>query len=277
MSWESKPDYCGMTGNDIPLECKSATLNKSGQYLEKHGRTGAYATTKSFGVRAAPANTYTITGDLTISTKRLGWVSAAIEGKKYALASISWSTGADAEPTLSASAAQVEDSATSGAAQVNKFEVPDFKISPDHVAQIPEFKWSGSNDFVAAFSLPTTNGANAGCELVECGGEISCSVKTNDKNGDPKWHDVTNGHIVVNITIAQYGEGVPTVTPGSGWVISSPLSSDDPDSDMPTWTMSLSRPLAKVIASRSGGSALASAALPDAAGDGGEGEDGEQR
>ena len=271
MSWETKPDYCGMTGNGIPLECKDASLNKSGQYLEKHGRLGGYAATKPFGVRAAPSNAYTIKGALTISGKALGTVNS-VGGLSYALESISWSTGADAEPTLSATAKQVK----TGAATRNTFAVPAFTISPNHVAQIPSFVWSSGASAVAAFAMPTNNGANADCELLECSGEISCSVKTNDFNGDPKTHDVTNGHIVINITIAQYGSTVPTVNAGSGWDVSSPLTSDEPDSDMPTWKMTLSRPLAKTIPSRSV-SAAVSASPDEGDGDGNGDGEGEQR
>ena len=251
MSWESKTDYCGLTGEHVPLSVKSANLNETGQYLEKHGRLGDYAATKPFGVRAAPQNTYTVEGEVTIEGAALGTVNEA-DDKRYALASISWSTGADEEPTLSATAAEVEEEG----ATTNTFAVPEFSISPDHVAQIPSFTFpasgSGTASSVAAFSLPTgTTQApkNVGCELLQCSGEISCSVKTNDKNGSPKAHDVTNGHIVLNITIGQYGEQAPEVAPGSGWDISSPLTCEDPDSDMPTWKMTLTHPLAKSMAS----------------------------
>ena len=245
MSWETKTDYCGLDNsgdnNANTLLTKTSDPNTSGQYLEKHGSNGAFvaAGCKSFGVRSAPSNTYTIAGTATISSSTstglvcLGDVKTT-GGKKYALQSISWTTGADAEPTLSAKAAEVAGSTR------NTFKVPEFSISPDHIAQIPAFKFFGESTAVAAFSF-----SGEGCELLECGGEISCSVKTNDKNGDPKAHDVTNAHIVVNITIAQYGSATPTVTPASGWNVSSPLTSSDPDSDFPTWTMSLSRPLEK--------------------------------
>lgn len=257
MSWESKTDYCGLdnsTGDNAPstILVKTSTPNNSGQYLEKHSSDGAYiaAGCKAFGERAAPSNTYTIAGTATISSPSgeglvcLGKVTP-INGKNYALQSISWTTGADAEPTLSATAAEVAGTTR------NQFKVPQFSILPDHIAQIPSFQFAGEQNATPAFSLPTANNANAGCELLECGGEISCSVKTNDKNGAPKAHDVTNAHIVVNITIAQYGSAEPTVTPASGWNVSSPLTCDDPDSDFPTWSMSISRPLAKTLSAQS--------------------------
>lgn len=242
MSWETKEEYCGLAIAN-KLLCKGANTNTTGQYLEKHGRTGGYAATKVFGVRSAPTNGYTIADSFTLTGAKLGSVEE-VDDKSYALEKINFSTGADQEPTFEATAQQVEDDASLG----NYFEVPEFSLTPDHVAQIPSFKFpvpqGQTATSVAAFAL-----SGSGCELTKCDGEISCSVKTNDKTGLPLAHDVTNGHIVLSLTIGQYGDAVPVVTPASGWDVSSPLTCDDPDSDMPTWTMALTHPLAKTMAS----------------------------
>ena len=244
MSWENKQDYSGLA-IEGKISAKGANEGRTSQYLEKHGRLGSYKATKVFGNRASPTNSYTVEADATISGKKLGDIKT-VEQLKYMLTAIKWSTGADAEPTLEGSSMQVE----AGAALRNYFVVPDFKISSDHVAQIPEFKWADDGDFVPAFSLPAgTQQAptNVAVELTAVSGEISCSGKTNDKNGDPKSHDVTNGHIVIQLTLGQYGEQVPTITPGEGWDMSAPKTVDDPDSDLPTWTCTLSHPLEKVM------------------------------
>lgn len=245
MSWENKQDYCGLAIKDS-LSVKSATEGRTAQYLEKHGRLGDYKATKVFGNRASPSNSYTVEAEATITEKKLGDITT-VEQKKYMLHAIRFTTGADAEPTFEGSAAQVEDSA----ALRNYFEVPEFKISPDHVAQIPAFKFAGRDEFVPAFSLPAgtqNDTTNVGVELTQVSGEISASPKTNDRNGDPKAHDVTNGHIVLQLTFGQYGEQTPTITPAEGWDMSAPKTVDDPDSDMPTWTCTLSRPLPKTMA-----------------------------
>ena len=250
MSWESKQDYCGLNIEN-KISVKGANEGRTAQYLEKHGRLGSYKATKVFGDRANPTNSYTIEADATITGKKLGDINT-VDQKAYMLHAIKFSTGADAEPTLEGNAAQVEDGATIR----NYFIVPDFKISPDHVAQIPEFKFpvaSGQTaEFVPAFSLPDgTQQAptNVGVELTQVSCEISASPKTNDKNGDPKSHDVTNGHIVLQLTLGQYGEQVPMITPATGWDMSAPKTVDDPDSDMPTWTCTLTHPLEKTMAS----------------------------
>ena len=237
MSWETKLDYCSLAVEG-KLLVKNSSEGKTCQYLEKTGRLGAYAATRVFGERATPSNSYTVADSVTVQGKALGSV-ASVNGKKFALQSIKWSTGSDQEPTFEGSAAQVGDAA----ATRNTFEVPEFCISPDQVAQIPEFKFAGETECQPAFTL-----AGGGCELTACGGEIACKVGTNDKNGYPYAHDVTTGKITLNVTIGQYGESAPELVPADGWDMSSPLTSDDPDSDMPTWTCTLSRPLVKKMA-----------------------------
>jgi len=241
MSWETKTDYCGLEVAN-KLLCKSGTANTTSQYLEKHGANGDYVKTKVFGTRSAPANAYTVADDVTFTGKKLGEVTTA-DGHKYALEKLSWSTGADQEPTVDASAQEVKATATTG----NYFALPEFSISPDQTAQIPSFKFPVAQGQTAT-SVPAFTLGGTDCELQTCGGEASCSVKTNDKNGDPQAHDVTNGHIVLNMTIAQYGNAVPTLTPGTDWDVSSPLTCDEPDSDMPTWTATLTHPLTKTMA-----------------------------
>ena len=248
MSWETKQDYANLTvANSISV--KGSKPNVTAQYKEWHGAHGDYKTTKMFGERGNPTTSYTIEAPATITGQKLGDITA-VDQKKYMLHAINFSTGADAEPTLEASSAQVE----SGATLRNYFVVPDFKISPDHVAQIPEFKFPAASgqtaEFFPAFSLPAgTQQAptNVGVELTQVSVEISASPKKNDRNGDPKSHDVTNGHIVIQLTLGQYGEQTPEITPGDGWDMSAPKTVDDPDSDMPTWTCTLSHPLEKTM------------------------------
>ena len=239
MSWETKQDYCGLAIAST-LTVKSATEGRTAQYLEKHGAHGDYKATKVFGNRASPTNAYTVEAKATITGKKLGDINT-VDSKMYMLTSVKFSTGADTEPTVEGSAMEVE----SAAAVRNYFAIPEFSVSPDHVAQIPAFKTGtgSSATAVAAFTLSGT-----GCELTAVSTEISCSGKTNDKNGDPKAHDVTNGHIVVQVTIGQYGTAVPTLTAAQGWDVSSPLTCDDPDSDLPTWTATLTMPLTKTMA-----------------------------
>lgn len=228
MSWIKKSDYCGFSSQSM-LSLKSVTSNTTGQYLEKAGHNGDIAATKAFGETSAPSCEYTIVSAGTLSNVKLGAITT-VDGKAYALESIHYENGADSEPAFTATARQVEN----GAATENYFTVPALAVDTDEIAA----------PILSAFTL-----SGSGCELVKCSADISCSVKVHTVAGDPVASDVTMGHIQVQATIGQYGDTAPTVTPGTDWDVSSPLTCSDPDADMPSWTVTLSKPLEKTVAS----------------------------
>lgn len=224
MSWEAKQDYCGLAVAN-KIICKASNENRAGQYLEKTGQHGAICATRLYGTKnASPSNEYAVADDATLAIV-LGSVTT-VDGKKYMLQSVSVSTGSATEPTLSATAVQVEDGATTG----NRFAVPSLSLSADDVAQI----------LFGAFTL-----AGAGCELTQCNAEIGCTVGLHTVNGDPVASDPHTAKVALSVTVLQTGDTPPTVTPADGWELSAPLTCSDPDSDLPTWTCSLSRPLEK--------------------------------
>ena len=227
MSWAAKQDYCGLA-DGTAIKCKDSNENRSGSYLEKTGQHGDIVATKLYGTaNATPANVYTIAKEKSLSVT-LGSVQT-VDGHQYMLKSVSISTGSATEPTMSATAVQVEDGATTG----NCFKCPEFTLSPDDVAQI-------------LFDAFTVGGD--GCTLTQCNAEISCDVGLSKVNDDPVASDPHTAHIQLAITILQTGDAAPTVTPTDGWELSAPLSCSDPDSDLPTWTCSVSRPLTKTMA-----------------------------
>ena len=228
MSWNSKTDYCGLAVAD-KIICKGANGNRAGQYLEKTGQHGAICATKLYGTKnASPNNEYTVADDATLAIV-LGSV-AAVDGNKYMLQSVSVGTGSATEPTLSATAVQVEDGATTG----NRFAVPSLSLSADDIAQI----------LFGAFTL-----SGDGCELTQCNAEIGCTVGLHTVNGDPVASDPHTAHIQLSVTVLQTGDEAPAVTPADGWELSAPLTCNDPDADLPTWTCSLSKALEKTLKS----------------------------
>lgn len=234
MSWDSKEDYCGLAVAD-KLICKASNQNRGLQSLEKNGRLGQIAATKYFADVGAPNCDYTVAAALSLTSVKLGAV-VAVDGKKYALQSVSVKTSAGSEPTFSATSQQVEDTATDATA--NTFAVPTLALSPDEIAQF----------LFTSFTLADDGAETSTCELTECGAEISCTVGTSKVNGYPVASDVTGGKIVVSLSIGQYGTAKPKVTPADGWSLSSPLTCSDPDSDMPSWTCALTKPLVKTVA-----------------------------
>lgn len=233
MSWNSKTDYCGLAVEG-KIIIKSATQNKSGQYLEKLGKSGAICATKPFGEASAPSCDYAIKGAKSFAAGdiKLGAVTT-VDGKRYALASVRYESGADVEPTFTGTAQEIE--ATSDGTQ-RTFDVPAFAVSPDEAAEI-------------VMSAATVGGT--GCELTRCTMEASANVKPHTVNGVIVSSDVTAGHVVVSLEILQSGDTEPTVTAGSGWDISSPLTNTDPDAEFPTWSCELTKPLSYTTGSNS--------------------------
>ena len=228
MSWEAKTDYCGLAvANKVII--KSSSMNRSGQYLEKAGASGAICATKPFGTLDAPSCEYAIASAHTFSGIKLGAVTT-VDGKRYALQSVHYENGAAQEPVLSATSQQIE---TSSDGTTRTFDVPSFDVSPDEVAEM-------------VMSAGTIGGT--GCELTKVTMDASANVNNHTVNGDPVASDTVMGHVTVEVEILQTGSTAPTLTTGPGWDISSPLTCDDPDADLPVWKATLSKPLAYTAA-----------------------------
>lgn len=229
MSWDAKTDYCGLDGS--PLKIKSSTENRSGQYLEKAGASGAICATKAYGSIAAPSCDYAIIAAGNVAVQ-LGGVET-VGGHRYALQYVKYENGAAQEPTFTATAQQIEDSSDG---TTRKFESVSIPVSPDEAA---------------AMLLSAATLSGSGCELVKCTLILECSVNNHPVNGVPVASDAVEAHATVEIEILQTSTTEPTLAAGTGWDISSPLTCTDPDSDMPTWTATMSKPLAYASGSSS--------------------------
>ena len=237
MSWESKPDYCGLaTGTNPIVKVKSANLNASSQYLEKLGQDGAIAATKLYGTKnASPSNEYTIlkAGDLTV---QIGKVTT-VDGKRYALQSVVYKKTAGGEPTLSATSVRIEDT-TDGEDQ--KFEPVTIHVDPEETAE---------------FAIGTNPISGDDCEVTEVTTTVSGTVSPHNVNGDPVASGVHSGKVEVDVTVGQYGEDEPefddSLGSSSGFEKSAIENPDEPDSDLPSWTVKYTKPLAKATSTAS--------------------------
>ena len=229
MSWESKTDYCGLSDGTI-LQIKSSNENRSSQYLEKLGQNGAIAATKLYGTNnASPSCEYTIkkAGNVTV---QIGKVTT-VDGKRYALQQVVYTTGAGQEPTLTATSVQVE-STTDG--EDRMFEPVTLHVDPEETAQV-------------VLSAATVSGT--GCEITGATTTISGTVSPHTVNGDPVASGVHSGKVEAELTVGQYSTTAPTFSPGTNFELSQKESQNDPDSDLPEWTAKFTKPLA--IASNS--------------------------
>lgn len=231
MSWELKTDFCGL-GGEI-LKVKSANPNNSSQYLEKLGQDGSIVATKLYGTKnASPSNEYVILKAGTI-TVQIGKVTT-VDGKRYALQSVTVKKTAGGEPTVSATAVRIEDT-TDGKDQM--FEAVKLNVDPEETAE---------------FAIGTNPVSGDDCEVTEVTTTVSGTVSPHTVNGDPVASGVHSGKVEVDVTCGQYGAGEPEFADdlgsGSGFEKSAIENPDEPDSDMPSWTVKYEKTLAKATA-----------------------------
>ena len=232
MSWELKPDFCGLGGEF--LKVKSANKNNSSQYLEKLGQYGSIVATKLYGTKnASPSNEYVILKAGTI-TVQIGKVMT-VDNKRYALQSVTVKKTAGGEPTVSATAVRIEDT-TDGEDQM--FEAVTLNVDPEETAE---------------FAIGTNPVSGDDCEVTEVTTTVSGTVSPHNVNGDPVASGVRSGKVEVDVTVGQDGENEPecadNLGSGSGFEKSAIENPDEPDSDMPSWTVKYEKTLAKATAS----------------------------
>lgn len=229
MAFISKPDYFGLaTSVSTSLTLKSSTLNKTASVAEATDEKGDVVAEEVFGDVASPSVTYELKADLDLDDITLGSITT-VDSKPYVLSSVSFSTAPATVPEVQCSGEQVEAGATT--ANSTTIELPSISLKKWHDAQI----------LGEAFSLSGT-----GCYLNGCNYTVSCDVTKATVDGVIVAHDVENGRIEVQVTIVQSGSTAPTVTAASGWVVTSPLTTDNPDEDYPSWTCTVTKYLTSV-------------------------------
>lgn len=224
MSFPTKPDYFGLaTSLSTSLVLKDSTLNKSATVATAQDELGDVKADEVFGEQAAPSVTYEVKADVDLDDIKLGAITT-IDGKAYALTSVSFSTGPAVVPSMQCSGELVETGATT--ANSTTIELPEVTLKRWHDAQI----------LGSAFTLGGT-----GCYLNGCNYTAQCDLTKATVEGTTVAHDVQNGRIEVQVTIVQTGSTVPTVTAASGWTVTAPLTTENPDEDYPKWTCTLTK------------------------------------
>lgn len=235
MSWDSKRDFCGLSvANKILV--KSSNDGASSSLLEKPGTDGSIKYVRAYGDKnATPSNEYVLASAVTasefqvqvgkVNTVTFGEGNSA-ETRRYALQQVVITTGAGIEPTISANAVRIED-----ATRTEKpFEAIGISLSTEEISQLP---------------LSCFSGTTSGVELTKTTTTISCDISLHTKNADPVASGNSKGKIEVQLEFGQYGADEPKITVSQGWTVSKAWSCSDPDSDMPSWTISLTKPLAR--------------------------------
>lgn len=220
MSFATKTDYLGLATTG--LELKSNGQNASNGVLQIPKSDGSIIGDEIYGHIKAPTCDYVITQNVALSTLNLG--KCHNPDNQYALQSVKISTSAGGEPTFSATGVQIESGATQA---VCTYAVDTINLSPARHALT-----FGAFTFTESVSLV----------LNACDFEATCNLAPTTVNGDPVASDATAGIETVNVTFWSSTElSAPSITPVTGWHITSDFTCVGADSSMLVWTGTLTK------------------------------------
>ena len=221
MALQSAIDYFGQADTELAL--KSSSENRTASSAEATNARGDFIARDVYGERYAPTATYELKAALSKAIA-LGSVNTPADLFPVVLNKLSIKTKAGMAPSLEFGGESIQEDGTVS----STIALGTVAVSVRHKAQI----------LFAAFTL-----AGTGCELNECNADCSCKISRGEVNGDTLSHDVSEGVIKVTATIVQSGATAPTVTAGTGFDITSPLTCEDPDSEYRTWKIELTKSL----------------------------------
>lgn len=229
MAFAPKTDFSGLAAKKTALKIRDDNENPSVEIYQPTGGDGSFCDLKVYGEDAAPSNNFALSADIDFAEGdiTLGDITA-VGSKKYALKSVSISTGGGQETTLTANCQLVEDGAD--AATMCKYIIEAFKLLKRRHAQIlfDSFQLTGER-----------------CDLTQCSAEIACNVDPTKVAGIIIASDVSAGQITITGSVLQCGTTVPTLTAANGFTITKPLSAPNPETAKKTYTFELRKNLEK--------------------------------
>lgn len=231
MAFLTKVDPFGISSSTLAV--KSTSDGNSGSVAEATDENGTIVAQESYGNRMSPSAEYALKKETTFDEIVLGGVST-YKTKRVVLTQLTINTSAGGEPTISASGEEIEASADGTCPAT--YTIPEFTLGVCHHAKI----------LFSAFSLSGT-----GCYLNSANYTAQCENGTAMIEGAVVAHGVYGAYLEVTAEIVATSGTAPTVTPGQGWVVSSPLAETNPDAEYPTYSITLRKPIAKDSASSS--------------------------
>lgn len=160
------------------------------------------------GEQISPSGDYVVkaAGDLELV---LGTVNTA-ETKAVVLLGVEISTQGASAPTVKLNGESVQDGATAS----STVTLPAITLSPRHKAQL----------LGSAFSFTGND-----CKLQTSNFSAKVNLTRATVAGETVTHDVSGCSMVATATILQKAATAPTVTPGSGWTMTTPVAKECPD------------------------------------------------
>lgn len=215
MSFQSKIDFCGLSANEN-IVCKSHTEGRSHSTVNCSNEDGDVIDVTVFGEVMSPTNEYELKGNLEKWNIVLGSVKE-IDGKYFALKSVSIGTSNGGIVTLSAAAEEVH------AKQLQRtYTVNISKLLARNKAQILNdlFKVEGQRVHLQSASY-----------------EIAAEFAPTTVDGERVMADIYGGYIKVSVEAKQAGDVAPVVSPvaaDSVVVLTAANDGSRPDSDYST-------------------------------------------
>lgn len=225
MAFARKLDWFGLSSD--ALKVSKCADGKAAQTVEAQGADGSVVASEVFGETLAPSCDYVVAGavEWDDGAHPLGGLTETPDGGKVALTNVSITTSAGAAPSVSASGESVAPEAVQGCV----YTFGAVKLSAAHHAQtlFGAFKFSGD-----------------GCHLTRANYTMETSLSKATVNGECVAHDVTQGKMTCAVSIIQVGSEPPTITPGEGWKLTSPLTYENPDANYKSYSATLTKYLA---------------------------------
>ena len=228
MSFAAKVDYVGLARTGLAL--RSNGQNGSNSVLEIPSDDGSILGDEITGHIKAPTCEYAISGTASLSGIKLGKVHGS--SGAYALSRLRVSTGAGQEPTVDADSIQIENGATQS---VCTYAIDSLSITPArHALTFGAFTYTES----------------LSCALQTSEFEATCTLDPATVNNEPIASDATAGRETVAVTVWSNTEDTaPSVTPASGWHITTDWTCVGADASMFVWTATFTKYLSADMAS----------------------------
>lgn len=219
MAFQDKTDYFGLATDSSGLVITSSTENKSATVITAQDDKGDVVAEEIVGQTSAPSCTYVLAKNATLTGQKLGFAMGG-----YVVSSISITTRPGSPPGITVTGESVPSSSHSDC----YYDTPACSVEVCHHAQI----------LFSAFSL-----TGAGCHLTSANYTISGSLTKATKDGETIAYDISDGKIEAQVEIVQTGTAAPTLTPGEGFEVTSPLTKSEGDAAYPTWSATLTKRL----------------------------------
>lgn len=233
-------DYFGLeASSNNALKIVDSAENKSKTSVSGTNLYGDITVVDAFGETAAPSANYELIDNLTDGTMpEMGKViSVESLGKPVVLGGITINTATGSAPTFSASGQMVQ----TGAAQLRKYKLPAFSLTPRHRAQ----------DFLGLCTIK--NGTTEASDVEDYGlssvnASFPIEITTAAPQGEVAAYDIHGGMATCDFTMNWYAENPPTVeltaaATALGAAISSPVTKTTPRDGYTEYTWQVSFPM----------------------------------